>query len=64
MTDNKHPLYYDSIEDYTADVIASREAYAADERVRAGFCATGCGRRKNKHAQARKCWQCQREGKA
>lgn len=29
----RDPEYYDSIEDYTADVIAAREAYAADRAV-------------------------------
>jgi hypothetical protein len=50
---------YDSLDAYTADVIAAREAYAADQRVAAGYCETGDGRKR--HAQCRKCWACRRK---
>lgn len=50
---------YDSIADYTADVIAARGAYAADQRVAAGFCESGDGRVKD--GRNRKCWTCRHQ---
>jgi len=50
--------FYPSLEAYTADVIAARDAYAADRRVEAGFCEDGCGRRRDVGAGCRKCWTC------
>ena len=56
----RHPLYYDSLDDYNADVVAAREAYWRDENVREGFCETGCGRAKD--GAARRCRRCRKGG--
>jgi hypothetical protein len=50
---------YRSLDDYNADVKAARDAYAADQRVAAGFCETGDGRKRDEHR--RKCWTCRHE---
>lgn len=48
---------YDSLDDYNADVIAAREAYAADRLVEAGYCEKGCGRRRDKKGRrCKSCW--------
>lgn len=47
---------YDSLDDYNADVIAAREAYAADQRVAEGYCENGDGRRRDGYH--RRCWAC------
>jgi hypothetical protein len=54
--------YYDSLDDYNADVIAAREAYAADEAVRNGLCAVCKERRRHNsgHKLSRRCWECRR----
>lgn len=52
---------YYSLDAYTADVQAARDAYNADRRVKAGFCETGDGRAKD--GRSRKCWAC-RHGEA
>jgi hypothetical protein len=53
---------YDSIEEYTADVQAARDAYATDRLVEDGWCENDCGRRKG--GFRRTCNQCLRESKA
>lgn len=54
--------HYDSLADYTTDVLAARAAYRADQLVAAGICPT-CERRKSDTgAHCRECWAC-RHGK-
>lgn len=48
-----------SIEDYTAGVIAARDAYRADRLVEQGICAS-CERRK-RDWWPRKCWTCRHQ---
>jgi hypothetical protein len=51
---------YLSLDAYTADVIAAREAYAADMAVQNGLCAVCETRKKDGHM--RRCWKCRRSG--
>lgn len=53
---------YESLEDYTADVKAARDAYAADMAVQQGLCAT-CRRNKRDDSGRghRECWTCRHE---
>lgn len=49
------PATYETVAEYTADVVAARKAYAADQEVAEGFCETGDGR---KGGGRRRCWMC------
>jgi hypothetical protein len=54
--------YYPSLDAYNADVERARNAYAADEAVRAGLCAV-CKTNKKDGADHRRCWSSRRTGK-
>lgn len=55
----RDPDYYPSIEAYTADVIAARDAYRADQLAAEGICPTCEKNQRDDHSQCRAC----REGR-
>lgn len=52
--------YYESIEEYTAEVILARNAYAADMEVQEGRCEKACGRKREKSNGSRRCDACRK----
>lgn len=52
---------YPSLDEYNADIMAARAAYAADMAVESGMCAVCKVRRID--APRRKCWSCRHDGR-
>jgi hypothetical protein len=48
---------YQTLDDYTRDVTAARDAYAADQAVVRGLCGT-CQQQPLVRRQGRVCWKC------